>query len=135
MYIDAIEGQAFLKKDPITGKEEIKRPKTLAPSASRLGLAVFFMGCYLYFHPIYNIADHYKTSFIASTSIPYRFVLLYLALLTERFKFYFVWKAAEASSIRSGFGFEGYDKMTGLIVCFLSEFFFLTCFFLLLPCF
>jgi hypothetical protein len=114
MYIDAIEGRAFLYKDPVTGKEVIKRPRTLAPSASRLGLAIFFMACYLYFHPIFNIADHYKPSFIESTSIPYRFVLLYLALLTERFKFYFVWKAAEASSIRSGFGFEGYDKMTGL---------------------
>ncbi|RYY82690.1 hypothetical protein EON63_12860 [archaeon] len=94
------------------GKEprsEIKKPSTLLPGLTRLVIGLVCMVGYLNFSPRFPLPALYKSAFIASTPFYKRVCHLLLAMLGERFKYYFAWKVAEGASILGGFGFEGYE--------------------------
>jgi hypothetical protein len=111
-YIQAINGTAYIYKGA-DGHLVKKIPSNFLPAFRCLVTGVINMILFLYFQPKFPIESHYEPSFIANTDMITRFGLLYMALLTCRFKFYFVWKVAEGGAVLGGFGFEGFDPTSG----------------------
>ena len=91
-------------------KGEIKKPATLIPGFKCLIIGVITLVLHMKLSAIFPIKIMYNIDFI--NNVPYyeRYGRLMLAMLSERFKFYFAWKVAEGASILGGFGFEGYTS-------------------------
>lgn len=122
-YVHVIDGSIFMKKSK-DDKIVSSSPSTIIPGLRRLLVGVIA----LVFHVILKgsypllierdgklIPTLSDTVFIANNSIFKRLCYMMIALLSERYKFYFAWKVAEGSCILAGFGFEGYDKFGEII--------------------
>jgi len=114
-YVRSIDGSAFKRKVD-TKKGD---PSSIAPALQRLGVGVLCLVLHLQLSgnilglvgfDSYKLSTVYNKEHIAKHDMYYRYVFLWVALLAERFKYYFAWKVAEGSSVLAGFGFQGYDK-------------------------
>lgn len=104
-YIDSITGEIFYNH-----KGEYKKPNTLLPGLKQLFIAVICLVGYLQLNPYFKVSDNMDIEYHKKYNIYLRFLFLWIAMFSERLKFYFVWKIAEGSSALAGFGFEGFDK-------------------------
>lgn len=103
-YERAIDGTAYR-----TDKGEMRKPATLLAGLQRLLVGVICLVLYMKLGAIFPVKMLYDKNWIATLPYYERYGRLMVAMLTERFKFYFAWKIAEGASILGGFGFEGYN--------------------------
>lgn len=82
----------------------------------RLLVGLISLGLHLGISAYYPIGTIYKLDFVQSTTMVQRGLFTYLALVGERWKYYFAWKVAEGASIIAGFGFKGSKVIGGKIV-------------------
>ena len=114
-YIKSIDGRIFDRKQ----QNNSGQPSSILPALQRLGVGVICLVLHLQLTGnIFNVDKfpNFKLSTVCdkihvnNNDIYYRYIFLWMALLAERFKYYFAWKVAEGSSILAGFGFEGYNE-------------------------
>ena len=107
-YVSAVDGSAFVGYN--NGNEEHRdtAPSSLVSALAALIVGIVSMGVYLKMSAVFQMRKFYDPMFIAGHSMTYRMGYTWLTITGERFKYYFVWKVAEASSILAGFGFEGW---------------------------
>jgi D-alanyl-lipoteichoic acid acyltransferase DltB (MBOAT superfamily) len=104
-YSHSIDNTKFKRKD---GKIE-PTPSSLVPGLSKMIAAIFYLAAHIVSTGYIQLSRVYDPAFVASHGFLYRCVYLYLALFAVRFKYYFVWMAAEGASNLGGFGFQGFD--------------------------
>jgi D-alanyl-lipoteichoic acid acyltransferase DltB (MBOAT superfamily) len=115
-YVQSIDGSKFhLKKKGEDSKDVAKKiasePSSIFPALLCVLISLVSMGAYLYMSAFFPIANVAKPDWIAANpSHVYRYFYTLVASFTERLKYYFAWKIAEAASVLGGFGFEGYDE-------------------------
>lgn len=51
----------------------------------------------------------YQPDWVAARTWWVRYAHMYTCMVSERFKFYFIWKMSEGANIMGGFGFQGYE--------------------------
>jgi MBOAT, membrane-bound O-acyltransferase family len=108
-YIRSINGSIF-QRSQIPSKVSNKEPSPVLQPLLSLFIGIFCLAVYLMLGSRYSLSKLYNEEFIASTNVFYRMLYTYLALIGERFKYYFIWKMAEGASVLGGFGFEGFDE-------------------------
>lgn len=116
-YIRAVDGTAFIPHSPestkLSGdKSQVipqSSPTPLWAAMSKLLSALFFMGAHLVGSAYAPQSLVYDPAFISSHSFLYRCAYLYITMVQQRCKYYFVWLAAEGASNLGGFGFQGFD--------------------------
>lgn len=108
-YRAAMNGTAIVTKDK-EQRERVEQSRFL-PALSKLLTGVVCMVLHLALTNAFDIAQHCNPLFLKQhPNMAFRFVLLYIAMLVFRLKFYFVWKVAEGSANLAGIGFEGMDE-------------------------
>lgn len=127
-YIDIISGKRYEKPKIITKMVDqsdehegitvtigkMIDSNYFVASMHRLLIGIVCMASYLYMKSLgYSTFYHYDSDWNASHTMLQRFGHMNLCLLTERLKYYFIWKLAEGSTILAGLGFMGYDQKTG----------------------
>jgi hypothetical protein len=104
-YERAIDGTAYRVGGE---KGPIKKPATLLAGLQRLVVGVITLVLHMKMSAMFPVKVMYDPKFLSTVPWVERYARLMVAMLAERFKFYFAWKVAEGASILGGFGFEGY---------------------------
>lgn len=77
----------------------------------RLVIGVVSMIAYLQLNGNGFSTHHaYDLGWIAERTMIARYIFIYICMISERFKFYFIWKMSEGANILGGFGFQGYEE-------------------------
>ena len=108
---------------PNTKQEDQEKPRifwgksifeanSVVAAVHRLVLGVACMAGYMYLNGSgYSTHHAYDPQWIAERPMWYvRYAFMYTCMISERFKFYFIWKMSEGANILGGFGFQGYEK-------------------------
>lgn len=88
-YERAIDGTAYRTDGE---KGPIKKPHTLLAGLQRLLVGVLMLVLHMKLSAIFPIKTMYDATFIATVPYYERYGRLMMAMLAERFKFYFAWK-------------------------------------------
>jgi hypothetical protein len=106
-YLDVSNGSKF------TYNGQLKAPSSNIMSCiSKLLSGVLLLVVYISFgtyfplHGLWDPALGLKSWYV-------RIGIIYFTTFTARCKYYFAWKVSEGASILSGFGFQGYDAISG----------------------
>lgn len=89
-------------------------PPPFLPALWRLAQGLFYFVAFTAINMKYPCAALLKNDdFVSSNSFATRYVVIWIALVGVRFKYYFGWKIAEGAACMSGLGYNGIDKTTG----------------------
>lgn len=114
-YARSIDGSVFQR--PVDKKSaESKLPSRSPPRSEFYALTCLLIGVvslvgHLQLVPTFPVRNLTKPGFVPAfgEGHGWRFLYTYIALFTDRLKYYFAWKIAEGASVMGGFGFEGYN--------------------------
>ena len=106
-----LAGPAFEYSDYASAIDETNETFRLFPSRNGIAIRKFLVGLFcLGIHMA--LAIHFKTTmfytqvFVKKHNILSRVIYTYLAIVAQRFRFYFAWKIAEGSCVMGGFGLK-----------------------------
>lgn len=89
-------------------------PPPYTPGLWRLAQGLFYFVAFTGINMKYPCADLLKDErFLTSGTFLSRYIVIWIALLAVRFKYYFGWKIAEGAACMAGLGYNGIDKSTG----------------------
>jgi len=122
-YIDAVEGGALARERALAVARTVASGRTAtapdalsstAPALRALAAALVYMVLHVVGGAAFPLAALWTDApTLLGDSFPARLLVLYLAVLFERCKYYFAWTMAEGASIMAEFGFNGRDPATG----------------------
>lgn len=93
------------------GRNSITEMNAGVAAIHRMIVGVLAMAGYMYLNGSGFSTHHaYDPTWIAGKEWWIRCAFMSVCMISERFKFYFIWKMSEGANILGGFGFQGYDK-------------------------
>jgi hypothetical protein len=109
------KGKGTPAKDFLESAGRLVNSNLYVAALHRLLIGVLCMGSYSYLGDVlgYKTFKTYEakhSAFWNEHTFLGKLAFMFVCMLCERFKFYFIWKFSEGACILAGFGFSGYDK-------------------------
>ncbi|XP_017772737.1 PREDICTED: lysophospholipid acyltransferase 1 [Nicrophorus vespilloides] len=113
-YIDFIDGKNFPTPSSNNinnnsgGNTLVLEPSPVRAVCKKVTLSLLCAIAFVKFTPMFHIEGVKDDDFVENTTLMYKFWYLSNTTMLVRFKYYFAWLFADATSNNSGIGFDGY---------------------------